>query len=56
MMQNKQLSNEINSLKETIDTMIYEMQLLRNELEETRKDNKRMKFRMSELESALDKN
>ena len=56
MMSNKQLSNEINSLKEMIDTMINEMQLLRDDLEKTREDNKSLKFRMSELESSLDGN
>lgn len=55
-MDNRQLSNEINSLKESIDTMIYEMQLLREKLEETNSENQKLEFRMSELESALDRN
>lgn len=54
-MDNRLLVNEINSLKESIETMIYEMQLLRDELEKTREDNSKLKFRMSELENSLDR-
>lgn len=55
-MDNRQLTNEISSLKETIESLIMEIQYLRNDLEKTRDDNEGLKFRMSELESALDRN
>lgn len=55
-MNSRQLANEMNSLKESIETMIHKMQLLRDELEKNNSENQKLKFRMSELESALDRN
>jgi len=52
-MDNRLLANEINSLKDSIVTLIQEMQFLRDDLEKTREDNSKLKFRMSELENAL---
>ncbi len=54
-MQNKQLANEINSLKDTIEILISEIQYLRDDLEKTRENNDKLKFRVSELESSLDR-
>ena len=55
-MENQELTNQINSLTETIGSLISEIQYLRNDLKITNKENKGLKFRMSELESALDRN
>ena len=55
-MDNRQLANEINSLKETIESLIMEIQYLRNDLQIASKENEGLKFRMSELESALNRN
>ncbi|WP_156133084.1 hypothetical protein [Lacinutrix sp. Hel_I_90] len=55
-MENRQLANEINSLKDTIELLISEIQYLRNDLEITNKANEGVKFRMSELENALNSN
>ncbi|MGB3607656.1 hypothetical protein [Psychroserpens sp.] len=52
-MHNQQLANEINSLKETIESLMMEIQYLRNDLEKTRDESEGLRFRMSELESAL---
>lgn len=55
-MENRELSNEIISLKESIENMVDEMQLLRNALEKNNVENEKLKFRMSELENALKNN
>tara|TARA_R100000306_G_C4343343_1_gene126373 strand:- start:99 stop:266 length:168 start_codon:yes stop_codon:yes gene_type:complete len=52
-MNNQQLSNEINSLKETIESLIMEIQYLRNDLEKNRNESEGLRFRLSELESAI---
>ena len=52
-MDNRQLANEMRSLQETIESLIMEIQYLRNDLETTNKENEKLKFRMSELESAI---
>ncbi len=48
-MHNQQLANEINSLKETIESLMMEIQYLRNDLEKTRDESEGLRFRMSEL-------
>ncbi|GAA4232560.1 hypothetical protein GCM10022291_07640 [Postechiella marina] len=42
-MDNRQLANEVNSLKETMESLIMEIQYLRNDLETASKENEGMK-------------
>lgn len=54
-MENKALANEIRSLQESMETLMQEIQWLRDDLEKSREHNDGLKFRLSELESALDR-
>ncbi len=52
-MDNRALANEIKGLGDKIDTLIVEMGYLRDDLEKSREDNGKLKFRISELEKAI---
>ncbi len=49
------LSNQISALSDIISGLITEIQYLRDDLEKTRENNDNLKFRVSELESALNR-
>lgn len=55
-MDNQQLANQIRSLEETMESLIKEIQNLRDDLETAKENDEKMKFRMSELEDALNRN
>jgi TolA-binding protein len=50
------LSNEISSLNENIKELINVIQNLRKDLEKNRVESESLRFRLSELESAMDRN
>ena len=54
-MNERDLLNQMVSLQESITYLISKMDNLKTDLEETRKDNEKLRFRLSELESALDR-
>lgn len=55
-MDNQALRNEIKSLEETMQTLMTEIKYLRDDLKTTNENNENIKFRMSELEDALNRN
>ena len=55
-MSTEALSNEISSLNEKIIDLIKVIQTLRNDLEKNRVESESLRFRLSELESAMDRN
>ena len=51
-----ELSNEISSLNAIIRELINVLQNLRKDLEKSRDESELLRFRLSELESAIDRN
>lgn len=51
-----ELSNEISSLNAIIRELINVLQNLRKDLEKNRVESESLRFRLSELESAMDRN
>lgn len=55
-MSTQALANEISSLNETISGLIMEIKYLRNDLEKNREESESLRFRLSELESTIERN